>query len=59
MKIFYRRCNKCGIYVKIELVLGDQPTNLCLEPMPNRTSGVCGGAYEEITEEEYVNQIPD
>jgi len=46
MKIF--ECNKCGGKVVIE----DNaiPPVMCVADFPQRTSGICGGAFIDITD---------
>ena len=51
MKKYYQ-CWKCGqiLHSKDE-VWAKKIT--CTNPFPHRTSGICGGSFYEITEEQY------
>lgn len=37
------KCSKCG-----NEILADKKPIICVEPMPFRTSGICGGAYVRV-----------
>lgn len=48
----YYRCWKCGNSIS------PQQGTMCMESMPVRTSGICGGSMtNEITQSEYVELI--
>lgn len=47
----YWKCYKCGTVGYTEK--GADGSVTCVAPMPVRTSGICGGGYVEITEQEY------
>ena len=59
----YYICSKCGDTIrkvpnptKVDLT----NMNLCVNPLLERTSGICGGSFTvEITEEEYNTKLKD
>ena len=52
MKRHYK-CGKCGQPVIIE----GEPTAMCTLSFPFRTSGICGGAFEQISKEEFTEVV--
>lgn len=49
----YFKCWKCGCKTK---TTGEKPNFMCINSMPVRTSGICGGSFTiEITKKEYNN----
>ena len=53
----YFKCSKCG-QAMIKLENGETNNHMCISPVSYRTSGICGGAFDnEITEEEYNETI--
>ncbi len=52
----YYQCNKCGTLGWSE----NGEAFMCAAPMHFRTSGICGGSYDEITKDEFdkLNQKP-
>ena len=46
----YFECWKCGSYTVTD---GEKPDFMCCAPMPERTSGICGGGFrKELTKAE-------
>jgi len=44
----YWKCYKCGSICISE----EKPTNMCTAPFPTRTSGICGGGFDEETDKD-------
>lgn len=51
----YYQCFKCGSIITIN----DNETisSICCNSMPIRTSGICGGGFNEISENEYIKKM--
>ena len=47
----YGKCTRCDAIVETNNI--DLTTAMCTSPMAVRTSGLCGGSFEAITEKEY------
>jgi hypothetical protein len=49
----FGKCWKCGAIAKTE----SKEFGVCVSTMPVRISGICGGGFEEINENEYNKQL--
>ena len=51
----YWQCWKCGAIAKSDDA--DVYVGMCVAPMAARTSGICGGSFNKITEKKYHERL--